>query len=99
MSNVILCYPAPDDTRIVPIVVWVCIDSLWSALHPASWYYNMFVKESMMRTYEVKPKLVEATEIAIGEPVSKRSPDELEKQISKKSTQIKKNIFKVMLDI
>jgi len=90
---------APDDTRIVPIVVWVCIDSLWSALHPASWYYNMFVKESLTRTYEVKPKLVEATEIAIGEPVSKRSPDELENQISKKSTQIKKNIFKVMLDI
>ena len=96
MSNVILCYPGPDDTRIVHTVVWLYIDSLWSALHPSSWYYNMFVKESLTRTWKVKPKIVEATESVIG---SKRSPDDLEKAFSKKSTQIKKNIFKVILDV
>ena len=92
---------APDDTRIVHTVVWVCIDSLWSALHPASWYYNMFVKESMMRSWKVKPKIVVATESAIGGAISKskRTLDKVVRKISKKSKQIKKNIFKVIVDI
>ena len=90
---------APNNIRIVHTVVWVCIGSLWSALHPASWYYNMFVKESLMRSWKVKPKIVVATESAIGEAISTRTLDKVEKQISKKSAQIKKNIFKVILDI
>ena len=90
---------APDDTRILHTAIWVCIDSLWSALHPASWYYNMFVKESLMRDWKVKPKIVEATESAVGGPISTRSLSKVVEKISKKSAQIKKNIFKVILDI
>ncbi|KAK2186239.1 hypothetical protein NP493_209g01006 [Ridgeia piscesae] len=73
---------------------------LWSALHPASWYYNMFVKESMMRSWKVKPKIVVATESAIGGAISKskRTLDKVVRKISKKSKQIKKNIFKMLCE-
>ncbi|KAK2190019.1 hypothetical protein NP493_89g05035 [Ridgeia piscesae] len=58
----------------------------------------MFVKESLMRSWKVKPKIVVATESAIGEAISTRTLDKVEKQISKKSAQIKKNIFKMLCE-
>ena len=85
----------------VHTIIWLCIDRLWSAVHPANWYYNMFVKESLRRSWKVKSSVAVAAKAALGFEIPKRSrmSAKLKKRVSSKAAQINKNFFKVIQNI
>ena len=81
--------------------VCLCIDRLWSAVHPASWYYNMFVKESLKRSWKVKPDYIVAAEAALGVGIATQRQTlstALRKRVSDKAAEINTNYLKVIIN-
>ena len=80
--------------------------SKWSAVHPASWYYNMYAKESIKRTREaandkLKSKYILAVETVLGGTISslQKSMSQLITRITEKAVEINEKFFKVILNI